>query len=241
MKALNRDVRRFVKSRAYQLGKSTVTGEDGTFYGTIYVEGCEPIPESIPSVVGEICNDLGSALDQILWQLWVKEDPAFNKLVSFPICDSVRSFEEAAPKHISGLPSQQQAIFEDVQPYKRGNNNLSILRELNSADKNRLNPVISTTSILNQLKFKGMVSPAGKFKIITRDSDPPPLGVGTELVRVPLEEFIGDFNVNRKFKYWQVFGKFPEMAEGLPVVDTLTAIRDEVKKVLEQFKPFLKG
>ena len=85
------------------------------------------------------------------------------------------------------------------------------------------------------------MSPAGKFRIITDLSNPPVLELGAELMRVPLGEFVGDFNVDRKFKYWQVFGKFPENAEGLPVVETLTAIRDEVKNVLNRFRPFLKG
>ena len=244
MKVLNQDVRRFVSSQAFQLLKSTVTEQDGTRYGTrygtIYVESCKPIPDSIPLIVGDVCDNLRAVLDQILWRLWVKEDPDVDKPAPFPICDTSGWFENSAPNHIGGLPSEQRAMFDSVQPYKRGNSYLSILRELNSADQYRLNPVVSTTSIIDQVKFKGMVSPGGKFRIIT-DHSIPVLEVGAELMRVPLEEFIGDFNVKRKFKYWQVFGKFPEIAEGLPVVNTLTAIRDEVKYVLQQFKPFLKG
>ena len=241
MKVLSQDVRRFVSSRAYELGKSTATGNDGTKYGTIYVESCKPIPENIPLIVGEVCSDLGAVLDQILWKLRVKEEPDFNEPVSFPIYDTNSWFENTAPEHIGGLPSEQRAMFESVQPYKRGNNYLSILRELNNADQHRLNPVVSTTSIIDQLKFKGRVSPAGKFRIITAPSNTSVLEVGAELMRVPLGEFVGDFNVSRKFKYWQVFGKFPEIADGLPVVKTLTAIREEVKHVLDRFKPFLKS
>ena len=241
LKALDRDVRRFVGSQAYQLGKSTVTGEDGTFYGTIYVESCRPIPDDIPLMAEDVCSELRSVLDHILLRLWDKEGPDCDKPVSFPVCDTKSWFENVAPEHIGGLPSEQRAIFESVQPYKRGNSFLSILRELSSADKHRLNSVVSTTSIIDQLKFKGMVSPAGKFRIITGQSDPLVLETGTELMRVPLEEFVGDFNVDRKFKYWQVFGRYPEIANGLPVVKTLTAVRDEVKYVLGQFRPLLKG
>ena len=241
LKALNRDVGRFVGSQAYQLGKSTVTGKDGTKYGTIYVKSCRPIPDDIALMVGEVCSDLRSVLDHILFQLWDKEDPNKHKPASFPICDTKSCFENGAPEHIGDLPLEQRAIFESVQPYERGNSFLSILRELSSADKHRLNPVVSTTTIIDQLKFKGMVSPAGKFRIITGQSDPLVLETGTELMRVPLEEFVGDFNVSPKFKYWQVFGRFPEIADGLPVLKTLTAVRDEVKYVLEQFKPFLRG
>ena len=218
-----------------------MTDQDGTRYGTIYVDSCKPIPDSIPLIVGDVCSNLRAVLDHILWQLSVKEDPDFNEAVAFPLCDTESWFESTAPKQIGGLPSEQRAMFESVQPFKRGNSYLSILRELNNADQRRLNPVVSTTSIIDQLKFKGMVSPGGKFRIITALSGPPVLEVGAELMRVPLEEFVGDFNVNRKFKYWQVFGKYPEIADGLPLVNTLTAIRDEVKNVLDQFRPLLKS
>ena len=119
LKVLNQDVRRFASSRAYQFGKSTATGEDGTRYGTIYVESCTPIPESIPQSVVDVCSDLRAVLDQILWRLWVKEDPDFDKPVSFPIGDTSGRFQNSAPEHIGGLPSEQQVIFESVQPYKR--------------------------------------------------------------------------------------------------------------------------
>ena len=135
----------------------------------------------------------------------------------------------------------QQAMFESVQPYNRGNTYLSILRELHNADKQRLNPVVSTTSIIDQIKLRGMISPTGKFRIITDPSKHPELEVGTELMRVSLEESVGEIGVDRKFKYWQVFGSIPKIAEGLAVVSALAAIKDEVKCVIDQFSPFLRA
>lgn len=240
LKALNQADRRFVGSRAYQLRKSVVT-EDGDRYGIIYVDSGKPIPDDIPLLVGDICNGLRSALDQILRWVWLKEQPTFDKPLSFPICDTAGGFEIAAPNHIGGLPPDQQEMFEGVQPYRRGNNYLSILRELNDADNQRPKPVVSTTFIMDQIKLRGMISPGDKFRIIIDPSKPPELEVGTELVRVPLEEFVGEIDVDRKFKYWQVFGSSPEIAAGLPVVSILTTIRDEVKSVLDQFRPFLRA
>ncbi len=74
MKAFNQAVRRFVGSQAYQLRRSTVT-EDGKKYGIIYVDSCKPIPDDIPLLVADICDSLGSALDHILWRVWLTEDP----------------------------------------------------------------------------------------------------------------------------------------------------------------------
>ena len=240
LKALNQADRRFVKSHAYELRKSTVT-ENSDKYGIIYVDSRKPIPESIPLLVEEVCNNLRSALDQISLRLWLRANPSFNQPIRFPIYDTVNVFENAAPKSIGGLPQDQQEIFESAQPYKRGNNYLSILRDLSHADHQRLNPVVSTTSIIDQIKLKGMISPSGKFRIIIDRSKPTELEVGAELLRVPLEEIVGEIEVNRNFKYWQVFGNSPEIAGGLPVVSTLSSIRYEVKWVLDQFRPFLKN
>lgn len=239
LKALSQADRRFVGSHAYQLRKSTVT-ENGDRYGTIYVDSCKPIPESIPLLVEEIVNNLCSALNQISWRLWLRANPNFNQPICFPIFDTANLFEKAALKFIGGLPQDQQAIFESVQPYNRGNNFLSILRDLNHADNQRLNPVVSTTCIIGQIKLRGMISPSGKFRIIIDRSKPTELEVGAELLRIPLEEIVGEIDVDRNFKYWQVFGSSPEIAGGLPVVSTLSSIRDEVKWVLDQLRPFLK-
>ena len=153
---------------------------------------------------------------------------------------TVNLFENAALKSIGGLPQDQQALFESAQPYNRGNNYLAILRDLNRADNQRLNPVVSTTSITDHIKLRGMVSPSGKFRLIFDRSKPTKLEVGTELLRVPLEEMVGEIDVDRNFKYWQGFGNSPKIAESLPVVSTLNSVRDEVKWVLEQFRPYLR-
>ena len=240
LKELSQADQRFARSHAYQLRKSTVT-ENGDRYGTIYVDSRLPIPESIPLLVGDVCNGLRSALDQISRQLWRSVNPDYSQPICFPICDTANMFEKAALECIGGLPQDQQAIFESAQPYNRGNNYLSILRDLYHADHQRLNPVVSTTSIMDQIKLKGMISPSGKFRIIIDRSKPTVLEIGAELLRVPLEEMVGEIDVDRNFKYWQVFGNSPEIAEGLPVVDTLSSIRHEVKWVLDRLKPFLKN
>ena len=240
LKALSQADRRFGGSHAFQLRKSTVT-ENGDRYGIIYVDSRKPMPDSIPLLVEDVCNYLRSTLDQIWRQLWLKANPNFNHPICFPICDSAHPFENAALKSTGGLPQEQQSIIESVQPYNRGNNYLSILRDLSQADNQRLNPVVSITSILGQIKLRGMISPSSNFRIISDRSMPTELEVGAELLRVPLEEMIGEIDVDRNFKYWQVFGNSPEIAARLPVVSTLSSIRQEVKWVYDQFRPFLKN
>ena len=238
LKALNKADRRFTGSRAYALAKSRLT-EDGDDFGIIYVDSCQPIPDDIPRLVGDICETLRSALDMTLLQVWGLQDSTPSEPVSIPIFDAAAGFEKAISKQLSYLSSEQQKVLESVQPYVRGNPYLSIIRDLSEADQHRLNPVISTTSIVDQVKLRGMISPAGKFRFIV-NVPTPALAVGTELLRIPLGEFVGDIDVDRKFKYWQVFGGDPQICEGLNVVDTLTVIKNEVGWVVDQFNSFFK-
>ena len=237
LKALNKADRRFAGSRAYTLAKSQLT-EDGDDFGIIYVDSCRPIPDDIPRLVGEICDGLRSAIDMTLLQVWGIQDSSPTQPVSFPILDTAAGFEKVISTQLGWLSPEQQKLLESLQPYLRRNPYLSILRELSEADQHRLNPVISTTSIVDQVKLRGMISPSGKFKFIV-NVPTPALAVGTELLRIPLEEFVGEIDVDRKFKYWQVFGGDPQICEGLTVVDTLTAIKDEVNWVVDRFNPFM--
>jgi len=169
----------------------------------------------------------------------LRANPNFNHPSGFPICDTAHLYETYDLKPAGGLPQNELDIFESVQPYNRGNSYLSILRDLVRADNQRPKPIVSTTSIIDQIKLKGMISPSGKFRFITDHSKTTELETGAELLRVPLEEIVGEIEVDRNFKYWQVFGKSPDIAEGLPVVSTLKSIGSEVTWLLDQFRPFL--
>ena len=236
LKALNKADRRFAGSRAYTLAKSQLT-EDGDDFGIIYVDSCRPIPDDIPRLVGEICDGLRATIDIILSQVWGIQDSSASQPVSFSILDTAAGFERVISKQLGWLSPERQKLLESLQPYVRGNPYLSILRELSEADQHRLDLVTSTNSIVDQVKLRGMISPSGKFRFIVNVSTPA-LTVGTELLRIPLEEFVGDIDVDRKFKYWQVFGGDPNICEGLNVVETLTAIKGEVDWVVDRFNSF---
>ncbi len=240
MKALSRADRKFVGSHAYDLRKSTVT-ENGDLFGIIYVDSHKPIPKIIPCLAEDVCSILLSALDQVSGHLLLSANPDFDLPTCFPIYETASLFENSHLKRAGSLPEIQENIFESVQPYNRGNNSLSILRELACADNQRPKPIVSKTSIINQIKLKGMISPSGNFKFIVDRAHIAELETGAELLRIPLEEMVGEIEVHRNFKYWQVFGKSPGIAEGLLVASTLGSISNEVEWVLDQFTPFFQG
>jgi len=108
----------------------------------IRLKQIEEIPTDLPLVIGDICSNPRSALDHLLWQLWLLQDPNFDRRVYFPITDSPSSFRSDGFRHINGLSDSQRAAIESLQPYRTGKDALSMLRDLNNSDKHRLIQVI---------------------------------------------------------------------------------------------------
>lgn len=113
----------------------------------------EDIPPDVPLVIGDICNNLRSALDHLLWQLWLLKKPSFNGNVFFPICDTEDSFKSQKTwSYIKGLSEVQRAAIESLQPYKTRNPALSLLRDINNSDKHRLIQVIGVVVDVDRLR-----------------------------------------------------------------------------------------
>ena len=56
LNALRRVTKRFRESDAYSVGHKIISQAD-TFYQVSYMEKWEPLPASIPEIVGDICNN----------------------------------------------------------------------------------------------------------------------------------------------------------------------------------------
>ena len=238
LQALDRAVKRFGDSEPYALVFSVVKESGGT-YGVIKIKILKPVPDSLGLIVGDVCNNLHSALDHLSWQLWLKVDHVFNSAVHFPICANKRWFDQQAPKNIEGLPAQEQKLIESLQPYKRGNRLLSILRELNITEKHRLIPVVVSQAQITILSFEGRLNlriPPGKsFEIPGRTTTP--IQDGAEVWRVEVGEGVttDDLRVRAGFAFEFKFDGIPAIASKECVTKTLRSVRDEVRYVLDQF------
>ena len=100
------------------------------------------IDPNLSLLIGDICNNLRSALDHLLWQLHLLKNPTFNRNVYFPITDCEDSFRSDGSRHLNGLSGIQRANIKRLQPYKTGKAALSLLRDINNSDKHRLVQVI---------------------------------------------------------------------------------------------------
>lgn len=240
--ALKVAFQRFNDTKPHHLVQGEVTECDRR-YGVINVGYARPIPTDFGLIIGDVCNNLRSALDHLLWYFHVVRNAAFDRNVYFPIFESEAAFKKTAgSKNIGGLSAELKALFEWAQPYKRGNNLLPILRKLNDTDKHRLIRVLAATADFEGIQISAEVfikKPGEKpaaLMVPTRQR----IEQGTELIRFPLPEPKPErgVNVNVGLRYEVVFGDTPEIANGLPVGETLTAIRTEVNAIFDHFRTY---
>ena len=233
-------MRRFAAHDPYRIGFRVIR-EDDKRYATAFVDVWNPLPASIPLIAGDICNNLRLALDHLLRQCWLDAGPGFagpgfDKRVSFPIVPP-QLFDATVRQEISGLPGAQRTLIEQAQPYKRGNNLLVILNEMDQMDKQRLLPVATATTQMEDVLLIGYQTvpeyDAVHFTV------PPEIQIekGAELERFPLDnlEPTGNGHEAEILQFNFLFTQ-PEAAAGLGVLTTLRDIRDEVLWVIDQFE-----
>jgi len=154
----------FFKRDPYQIINEIETNGNTREY-VLRFKQLEAIPTDVPLIIGDICNNLRSALDHLLWQLWLLQYPTFGELVYFPIFDGERAFVSASPGNIGprkskrigvdtvSLTDNQRAIIHSLQPYETRNPALSFLRDLNGSDKHRLIQIIFLTGKIKSLSL----------------------------------------------------------------------------------------
>jgi len=154
----------FSKRNPYRIN-DIIVRNGNTRERVLRFEQLENIPTKLPMLIGDSCNNLRSALDHLLWQLWILQYPTFEESVYFPIFDSESAFKKGSPKNIGPkrarsvgtdkitLTDNQRAIIESLQPYKTRNPALSFLRDVNNSDKHRLIQVISLIGGIKKLRL----------------------------------------------------------------------------------------
>jgi hypothetical protein len=215
----------------------------------------EDIPNDVPLIIGDICNNLRSALDHLLWQLWVRRYPTFDETVYFPIYDCESSFVRDSPRNIGprkakrmgsakiSLTKHQRTLIESAQPYKTRNPALSFLRDINKSDKHRLIQVIFLTGNVNSLSLTADTTnallqvpmpnhiPVQIIKDTKIEND-------TILYRVPVNNFSRGTKVQVKSRGIIKFAfEGCETAHGQIIYDSIVAMLSEVMRIIVLFEP----
>jgi hypothetical protein len=93
-------------------------------------------PPIISIVLGEICYNLRSALDYLIFELARQDSGAVQDGTQFPIDHSPEQFEKNKRSRLKGLSVAHIAAIEGFQPYKACNWT-KVLRDLSNPDKHR--------------------------------------------------------------------------------------------------------
>jgi len=164
LQVVNALMQEFIKRKPYRIN-DTFVRNGNTKERLLRFEQLEDIPTKLPMLIGDACNNLRSALDHLLWQLWILQYPTFDESVYFPIYDSEVAFERGSPSNMGpikaksvgheriSLTDNQRAIIKSLQPYKTSNPVLSFLRDVNNSDKHRLIQVIFLIGDVTNLRL----------------------------------------------------------------------------------------
>jgi hypothetical protein len=88
-------------------------------------------------LMGEICYNLRSALDYLVFELAILDSGAEQSGTQFPIMDAKEDFvRDAERRCLKGINPSHVAVIERLQPYK-GCNWTRLLRECSNPDKHR--------------------------------------------------------------------------------------------------------
>jgi len=176
-----------------------------------------PFDYSFSILVGEICYNLRSALDYLVYELAVLDSGFIVDGTQFPIENKRKGFEWWINRGwLDGLNAAHITAIETLQPY-RGCHWTAILKDLSNPDKHRsLVPTQAdrelTIHVVDRDHLDDFRDMSGAIRrAVTSD--------GTEVyVKVALTTAI-------------------QLTDGTPVIETLEEIKSEVARVLQTFKP----
>lgn len=87
-------------------------------------------------LVGEICYNLRSALDYLIFELAKLDSGSEQSNTQFPITDAKENFDKRVTTDLKGINASHIAAIEKLQPYK-GCNWTGRLRDFSNEDKHR--------------------------------------------------------------------------------------------------------
>ena len=127
----------FIKSNPYKVATKRDPQSRNLIY---YLSSVEQPGDNIATIVGDILQNLISALDHLAYQLvciGMGSNGPFRH-VYFPIAGSVSEYESQKSRKIEGMRPDAIRAIDTIKPYKGGNNLLWSLSKLNNIDKHRL-------------------------------------------------------------------------------------------------------
>ena len=221
---------------------------------TYYLRVHKRIPPEFPAFIGDIAQNLRSALDHLAWHL-VKTSPVTPKdddrNIYFPIFEDASEYQKGKLRKIQGMTYTAIQAIDDIKPYGRldknnptagiGNLALYWLGAINIQDKHRLlipawtaAPAHSITKsrraeMANVLR-SAFGSESADVMVGSLVDFNIPLEDGSKLCTLPIAEVDDDM----KFRFQIAFGE-PESVRGKEVLSTLNNMHRIVKEIMIDF------
>jgi hypothetical protein len=174
-------------------------------------------PMSIPILIGEICYNLRSAMDNLIFELSRHDCRIEHKRTQFPIEDCAKVFQGRGNSYLQGINPAHVAAIERLQPYQ-GCTWSKALRTMSNKDKHR-----------------EFVSLRGDFLITgyseVTDADYASLRYPIHRTKHPIH---GEMDVKLR-----IVAKIT-LDDWTPIVQTLEEIKTGVTQALADFKPEFK-
>lgn len=200
----------------------------------------EPPPE-IALLLGEILQNLRSALDHLAYQLCLVGGGTERDLrrVQFPIAETTGCFKRQLPAQTAGMTDAAVRTIIELRPHRGGNEWLLLLHRLNNIDKHRTLVIsggraagIDVLGLIGQALREGFEPDTTLF--LRPADDGFPLSVGSVMLREPLRTKPHDQLVKVELAFNE-----PDLRTGLPLADTLGGLVRNVEAVIESFRPHL--
>jgi hypothetical protein len=243
---LNAEFVRFRDSYPYKVGAKKDAQRGKLIY---YVLSVEDVPDTIPPIIGDILQNLRSALDHMAYQLVCSNTggkPVAPEDIFFPIFWAAPKDETVIEGKVKGASAAvAQAIFA-LKPYKGGNGDLWMLHRLNNIDKHRF--ILTAGSQAAGVSLGGMMrsmpgipaefnerivkAVAGLF--INPADNGFPLKAGFELLITD-----GEPDQKPQFRF-EVALNEPGIVEGKPLIETINQLATTVDNIIDILKPFLR-
>lgn len=227
---LRQSLSEFTASKPYEIFNED---EPGTGRIAVKVRATRSVPDDVRMLIGETIHSLRVPLDYLVCELAVINGNN-KKNVAFPFGKDVNSFNDEASRKLSKIAASGRAFVEALEPYAGGKGHgLWVLHRLDIGHKHLDVVTVGTQSSIQSIGFGHVMGGDVHIK---------ELRCGLQSIQEPLELMTVSkgaiVNSRVGIETSVAFGN-SEVAQGLPVLDTLSNLTTQVQQVIakaeEQF------
>ena len=232
--------------------------------GNFYVESIKEPGADFANTIGDILQNLVSALDHLAYQLvCVGENSEGPFLyVYFPFSQSEELYQKRKVKVLKGARQVAIDAMDQIKPYKGGNEILWRLHQLNNIDKHRLlitvggafntinlgtemaikmGQMLQSMVLSRQSGFMSLIM-AGPVeeRFMPKEKIHFPMGVKDKKFPLSVGTVLS-YGVEcnpEDFTFYLAFGE-PGFDEGNPMIEILNQMTQQVEDIIFRFKPML--